>query len=327
MTPTKMLAAQATNIGAVTCVEAPVPSRKPGDILLRTEAASICGSDLHMVGKGWAIREWPAPPGHPGHEAVARVKDPGESGFAEDDLVLTVPHIWNSMCFAQLQSVDAPHLLLLPSDVPIREALMAQQLGTVIFAAKRLPDLAGETCVVMGQGSAGLFWDYVLKRKGAERVIAIEPVSHRRRLGESFGADEPVDCTGAAATKAVMDLTGGIGAGLVVEAVGSTPTLSQAFSLVRDRGRVVLFGLPESEEPVAFDSSTFFKKRADAFTVLGAQDEPGLASFAEALELIAARKIDVRPVVSHTIPIEQVGEAFALAEARTDGVVKVSLSF
>ena len=49
---------------------------------------------------------------------------------------------------------------------------MAQQLGTVIFGAKRLPNLLGQTCVVMGQGSAGLFWNFVLKHLGADRVIA-----------------------------------------------------------------------------------------------------------------------------------------------------------
>ena len=136
-----------------------------------------------------------------------------------------------------------------------------------------------------------------------------------------------IDATGAAATEAVMDLTGGTGADLVVEAVGSTETLSQVFGLVRDEGQVVMFGLPEKAGTVPFDYDAWFRKRASAYTRLGAQDEPGLTSFRQALEWITSGAIDVRPVITHTFPGERIQEAFDLATARTDGVVKVVLEF
>ncbi|MEX0761874.1 MAG: zinc-binding dehydrogenase [Dehalococcoidia bacterium] len=299
----------------------------PGDVLVRTEMASICGSDLHMVGYGWAISNWPAPAGHPGHEAVGTVVESQSDRFVEGNLVLTVPHIWRSMCFAGYQAVDEPHLLKLPAGTPVQHLLMAQQLGTVIFAAKRLPSVEGQTCVVVGQGSAGLFWDCMLKRMGAGRVIVIEPVKSRRDLATRYGADESVDVVGQAATDAVLDLTDGNGADVVIEAVGSTATLNQAFDLVRQDGHVVLFGLPESDEPVPFRFETFFKKRANAFTVLGAQDEAGLTSFKQAVDWITSGHIDVAPVLTHTKSIEQVRDAFELATGRTDGVVKVGLTF
>ena len=322
-----MKAAQAISRGRVECVDALVPERRPGDLLIRTDLASICGSDLHMVGYGWAVDRWPAPPGHPGHEAVGTVVESASDKFKEGDRVLTVPHIWRSMCFAEYQAIDELHVLKLVEDAELSDVLMAQQLGTVIFAAKRLPSVEGKTCVVMGQGSAGLFWDFALRRLGAERVIAIEPVSHRRALGRMYGATDTVLDAGDHATQAILDMTGGQGADLVVEAVGSTPTLSQAFHLVRDQGQVVLFGLPESAQPVPFDFSTFFRKRASAYTVLGAQDEPGLASFAEAVGWITSGQIDVKSVVSHRMPVDEVAEAFRIASAREHGVVKVALTF
>jgi threonine dehydrogenase-like Zn-dependent dehydrogenase len=322
-----MKAAQAIARGRVECVDAPMPACRPGDLLIKTDMASICGSDLHMVGLGWAINAWPAPPGHPGHEAVGTVVESPSKNFKEGDRVLTVPHIWRSMCFAEYQAVDEPHILKLPANADVPQVLMAQQLGTVIFASKRLPPLVGKTCLVLGQGSAGLFWDFMLRRLGAKRVIAVEPVTHRRALGRMFGATDAVDVTGERAVQAVMDLTGGQGADVVVEAVGSTPTLSQAFHFVRDEGLVVLFGLPESVEPVPFDYTTFFRKRANAFTVLGAQDEPGLKSFAAAVDLITSGQIDVRPVVSHRLPVSEVTEAFLMASHREHGVVKVGLTF
>jgi threonine dehydrogenase-like Zn-dependent dehydrogenase len=125
----------------------------------------------------------------------------------------------------------------------------------------------------------------------------------------------------------VHELTNGLGADLVIEAVGSTPTLSQAFHLVRNEGQVVLFGLPESEDPVPFDYSQMFKSRADVFTVLGSQDEPGLSSYQEAIRLISSGEIDVEPLISHRINISGIDHAFEIAGNRTDGAVKVGVTF
>lgn len=321
------VAAQAVEPGRLEVVNAPIPTPGDDDVLIRYEVASICGSDLHIVCMGWNVPEWPLKPGYPGHEGVGVVVESRSDRFQPGDRVLGVPHIWNSFGFAQFQAVDAPHLLQLPKEGDAAHVSMAQQLGTVIFAAKRLPALLGKTAVVMGQGSAGLFWDFVLKRLGIARVITIEPLRHRRELGLKYGADHAVDAVGQAATDAVMDLTAGKGAEVVIEAVGSTPTLSQAFHLVRDEGQVVLFGLPEHSGEVPFDFDTWFRKRAFAFTHLGSQDEPGLVSYKQALQWIMTGQIDPAPIVSHALPGERVQEAFDMAMARGEGVVKVALKF
>ena len=332
-----MRAAQSFGVDDIRFVaDASDPEPFPTDALVKTEMASLCGSDLHMVGKGWQMPDYPAPPGHPGHEGVGIVVEPPErypdgEGIDElepGDLVLTVPHIWYAKCFAEYQAVDAAHTLKMPPGAPVEHVLMTQQLGTVIFATQRLPEsLEGLTCAVLGQGSAGLFWDFVLKRRGASRVIAIEPVDSRRNLSTRYGADETVDVTGDAAKDAVYDLTDGAGADIVIEAVGSTPTLSNAFHLVADEGTCVLFGLPDSNDPQPFDYTEMFKKRANAYSILGAQEEPGLKTFRRALSWIVEGEIDMAPIVTHLLPIEQVTEAFELSESRGDGVVKVALTF
>ncbi len=327
-TKSLMRAAVAVEQGVVRCEEVAVPQTGPGEVLVRTRAASICGSDLHMVNTGWGMHAFPAMSGHPGHEAAGEVVESRSERFAEGDLVLTVPHIWDARCFADYQAVDDAHVLKLDPDVDFDTVTLAQQLGTVVYAAKRLPgSLKGQTCLVVGQGSAGLFWDFVLARLGAERIISIEPLSWRRELGKKYGADETIDVTGESATQAVKDLTGGAGADLVIEAVGSTPTLSQAFHLVREEGLVVLFGLPESEEPVPFDYSQMFKVRADVFTVLGSQDEPGLTSYVEAVRLISSGEIDVGPIISHRINISELDRAFEIPSDRADRAVKIGLTF
>ena len=323
-----MRAAVAVKRGIVRCEEVEIPEAGAGDVLVRTLAASICGSDLHMVNTGWAMHDFPAMSGHPGHEAVGEVVESRSQKFSEGDLVLTTPHIWDSRCFADYQAIDDAHVLKLDPGVDIDSVTLAQQLGTVIFAAKRLPEsLEGQTCLVVGQGSAGLFWDFILTHLGAEKIISIEPLHWRRELGITYGADETIDATGDSATQAVKELTDGLGADLVIEAVGSTPTLSQAFHLVRDEGQVVLFGLPESEEPVPFDYSQMFRCRASAFTVLGSQDEPGLTSYVEAVRTITSGEIDVNPIISHRINIAEIDRAFDIATERVDRAVKIGITF
>ena len=326
--PELMRAAIAVELGVVRCDEVEIPWPKKSEVLVRTRAASICGSDLHMVNTGWAMRAFPAMAGHPGHEAVGEVVESRSKRFTVGDIVLTTPHIWNSRCFADYQVVDDAHVLKLDADVELDKVTIAQQLGTVVYAAKRLPaSLAGQTCLVVGQGSAGLLWDFTLRKLGAEKIISIEPLSWRRELGESYGVDQTIDVTGDAAVANVKDLTNGIGADLVIEAVGTTPTLSQAFHLVRDEGQVVLFGLPESEDPVPFDYSQMFKSRADVFTVLGSQDELGLTSYSEAARLISSGEIDVEPIISHRVNISEIDRAFGLANDRVDGAVKIGITF
>ena len=322
-----MPAALATGLRQVVCDEIPVPGPVPGKVLVETKLASICGSDLHIVYMGWNVHEFPLPHGHPGHEGLGEVVDGEDTEFSAGDLVLTVPNIWGSQTFAGYQLIEPHFLLKLPTDIPESHLLMAQQLGTVVFACRRLPSLLGQTVAVIGQGSVGLFHDFLLRRLGAHRIIAIEPVPARLAAGRAMGVDDAVDVSGRRATEAVLDMTGGQGADVVIEAVGSVDTFNQSLKMVKPLGRVVVFGLPPTMNPVPFDWDTFFRKRIDMHTVFGAQDEPGLSAFQLAVDFIARGEIDMSPFVTHQFPIDQVQEAFDLADSREDGALKVSLTF
>ena len=322
-----MPAALTTGLRQIRCDEIPLPEPEPGKVLVRTKLASICGSDLHIVYMGWNAYEFPLPHGHPGHEGVGVVVDGGATEFTPGELVLTAPSIWGSKTFAEYQLIEPRYLLRLPNDVPEAHLLMAQQLGTVVFGCRRLPPLLGQTVVVIGQGSVGLFHDFMLRRLGAHRIIGIEPVAERLAAGKSMGIDEAIDVTGKRATEAVLDLTNGQGADVVIEGVGSVETLNQALQLARPLGRVAAFGLPSTMERVPFDWDTFFRKRLDIHTVFGAQDELGLPAFQLAVDFITRGEIDMAPFVTHRFPIQEVQRAFDLADSKEDGALKVSLTF
>ena len=90
---------------------------------------------------------------------------------------------------------------------------------------------------------------------------------------------------------------------------------------------MLMFGLPDAEQPVTFDFHRFFRKRLGMTTTFGAQDEPGQVSFRMALDLITRGEIDVSPLVSHKFPIEDIQEAFLTAQERRDNALKVSMTF
>ena len=322
-----MLAIQAMAREDVRVIETPIPTPTDGQALVKMELASICGSDLHIVDYGWLVDEYPLRPGYPGHEGIGTVVDANGTDLQTGDRVLVTPAIWDSLCFAEYQALGGNFLTVLPgaSGQKPEHLLMAQQLGTVIFAAKRLPNLLNQTCVVMGQGSAGLFWNFVLKHLGAERVIAIEPIAHRLDVGSRFGSDHQINDTFSTATRRVVELTGA-GADVVVEAVGTKETHAHALELVRPDGQVVWFGVPQSAETIPFNFDLFFRKRISAYSPLGAQDELELSSFRQALKWIEDGVIDMSEVVTHSFPLARADEAFATARQRQGGAVKIVIT-
>ena len=322
-------AGQLVGPGRMVFVEAPLEALRAGDVLVRSRYASICGSDLHVVHHGIDTEPSLWAPGYPGHEGVGEVVESRAPGFAPGDEVLVVPPVPQSRCFSEWQRVRAGSVLRLEGPLPpLDQVLMAQQLGTVVFAARQQPwDVAGRTVVIIGQGSAGLFWAWWLKRAGAARVVVADRSPSRLGVSPRFGADVVVDAGVDDLTDVVMDLTSGVGADAVVEAVGRRETLLQSVGLCREGGLLCWFGLPDTDDPVPIDFRQFFRRKLTAFSTYGAQTEPGLVSFRVALEFIRRGEIDVRPLLSHLLPVEEIEQAFRLADSCADGVLKVSISF
>ena len=109
-----MRAAQSFGVDDIRYVaDAPDPESLETDAIVKTEMASLCGSDLHMVGKGWQMPEYPAVPGHPGHEGVGIVEEPPQRYPEGEGIDILEPgdlgsdgstHIWYAKCFAEYQA-------------------------------------------------------------------------------------------------------------------------------------------------------------------------------------------------------------------------------
>jgi L-iditol 2-dehydrogenase len=321
-----MKAARWVDAGRVVCQEVPRPSAGDGELLVRTAYTSICGSDLHSVFLNQPPPSVPA--GFPGHESVGEVVESRSPGFEPGDRVLAVPHFPDARCMAEYQALPGSACVRLPGTAPLSHLLMAQQLGTVAYALRGHPvDLIGQDAAVIGQGSAGAFFTFLLKRAGAARVLVSDQSPARLAYSRQLGADLAVDAGAADFRSAVLEATGGRGAGLVVEAVGSRETFPLSLDLAADGATVVWFGLPEGTGDYPFSYPDFFRRRLTAYSTFGAQGEPGLESFRHAVRLISDGAIDVAPLLSHVLPIDQVEEAFRIAHERTGNALKVSVSF
>ena len=314
--------------GAIECIEAPTPEPAPGQVLVKTVCASLCGSDLHYVFMPLLDQPFPSRRGFPGHEGVGEVVESRAPGFTPGQAVLTVPDIHHAGCFADYQVLGPEFLIPLDTAMARERLVLAQPLGTVIYSLKRfLPAEVPETVVVLGQGGIGLFFTWMLKHRGVARVIASEPLAERRVLARRFGADAALDPARESVVDAVRDLTAGQGAPLVIEAAGTDETRVQAIELVALDGRVGIFGLPEADQMASFPMHQFFRKRITMMSTYGAQGEAGHASFRESLDLGTSGRIDVAPLISHRLPLERIDETFRIAQAREEGVVKAVVTF
>jgi L-iditol 2-dehydrogenase len=321
-----MKAARWVGLGRVACEDVPVPPVADGQVLVRTAYASICGSDLHSV--FLEAPGQPQEPGYPGHESVGEVVESRCPGFEPGMSVLTVPHAIDGRCLAEYQAIPGAFCIRLPDTAPLSHLLMAQQLGTVVYALRTHPfDLIGKDAAVIGQGSAGAFFTFLLKRAGAARVLVSDKSPARLAYSAKLGADLTVDANDVDFTRAVHEATGGRGADLVVEAVGSRETFPLSLDLAAPGATLVWFGLPEGPGNYPFEFRAFFRRGLTAFSNFGAQGEPGLHSFRYAVRLITEGAIDVSPLLSHMLPIGRVDEAFHIAHDRTDNALKVSIEF
>ncbi len=326
-----MRAARMVEIGRMECEEIEVPPLGDGQVMVKSHMGSICGSDLHVVMMGAGLGfPTPCPHGYPSHEGIGTIIESKVPGLEIGTDVLTFTNPVVGECFNEYQRVGGTFCAPVPdTELPLANLLMAQQLGTVIFARRQRPrDVLGETVVVVGQGSAGLFWTYLLKRAGAERIIVSDLSDARLAVSARYGADVCVNASRDSLYEVVQDLTGGVGADYVVEAVGRSETFLESVNLARIDGELMWFGLPEVDGQIDVRFDKFFRKRLTASSTYGAQEEPGSVSFREALRLIAGGEIDVSPLLSHVFSVEDVNAAMHLAHEPHDaGALKVSINF
>jgi threonine dehydrogenase-like Zn-dependent dehydrogenase len=308
---------------------------QPADAVIRLAATCVCGSDL------WPYRGI-EPVGRPspmGHEYAGVVEEAGSevttikpgqfvvgSFFASDNTCEICRAGYQSSCIhrepmgalgtqAELARIPLADGTLVatpevPSDDLVPSLLAASDvLGTGWFGAVAADVQPGKTVAVVGDGAVGLLAVLAANQLGAERIIAMSRHESRQKLALEFGATDIVTERGDEGVTAVKDLTGGLGAHSVIEAVGTQESMMQAIRSARPGGHVGYVGVAHDVELPG--QELFF-----SHVHLHGGPAPVRRFLPELIELIWNRQIDPGQVFDLTLSLDQAAEGYRAMDER-----------
>ena len=322
--------------------EVPVPACASGELLLKVLRAGVCGTDLHIV-------EWDRwsqgrlrPPVTLGHEFVGEIveRGAGVTEFSVGERVSCESHIVCNHClacrtgnahvcentrilgvdvnggFAEYVAVPAVNAWRAPANVPIEVAAVMEPCGNAVHTAFAGP-LAGCTIAVTGCGPIGLFAIGVARAAGASAVYASDVSPYRLELATRMHADAVIDVSKEAFPERVQALTGGRGLDGVLEMSGSPAAMRDGLAALRNGGRLSLLGLPKEPFELDWNRLVIFK----GVTVDGIIGRRMYDTWYQIDNLLRSGRLDLRPAITHVMPMERFDEAIGLLRSGSAGEV------
>jgi len=320
-----LFAAQITGPGRIELVDVPEPPFVPASdgtkqILFQPDLTCLCGSDLPYFLR---TEEQPNPElGHSLHEMIGTVAATDGKRFRVGDRVLCVPH--NQQGFFERYASSEDRAIPLDRRVPEECALLAQPLGTAIYALKKLPTVLDKDVVIVGQGPMGQLFCGALRNLGAREIIAIDLLESRLKNSPRMGATATVCNATEDPIAAVKRITDGRMAEIVIEAVGHhDQALNLCIDLCQHSGRILYFGVPPEYLDRIRWRDLFFKN----ITLHTSVNPDFRRDFPLAMRWIGEGRIDVSKVITHRYKLDQIQKAFETFRDRTDGALKVLVEF
>ena len=347
--PNTMRAVVLTGPNAHEIREVPTPRPGPMEVLCRVHSVAICGTDLHIY-EGKFPGRWPR--GYPfihGHEWSGTVVEVGpgadQLGWKVGDRVAGTSHAgcgYCRMCTTgrynlcenygkepihhqyghYSQGADAEYVVhsiksvfKLPDAMELPLGAMVDTASIALHSVKRPGINPGDVVVVVGVGPMGLLTADCAYALGAGRVVvtgAGARLGKAREMGfatVNYREEEPVE--------AVRRLTDGKGAHVAIDTGGTVDSIRQAVDVVRKGGRVAFTGVP-TEGAAALPMQKIVLEEIDLFGV-----RANRGTMEEVIPLIMTGRVRVKPLVTHTFPLERYGEALRTFAERVDGALKV----
>lgn len=324
----KMKAAVFESEGNLVLKDVPVPSiGKDDELIIRVESASICGTDVHILG---------VPPGFIapkgiilGHELAGIIEKvgPGVGDLKVGDRVVINPNDYDCTCkfcktnmpnqcenlyalgvkvdggFSKYCKVSSKVCHKIGIEVSPDEAAFAEPLACVINGTEKVRLQPGESVLVLGAGPIGMLYLKLFKMGGASKVIISEISEYRRKLAKENGADLIIDPSSEDLENIVLKETNG-GADIVVDAIGTQ--LDTATRLAGKNGKILLMGVNEKAQPKISQSQITFKELQIIGTWLAN------ATFPKAVQLIESGELNLKKLITHCLPLEEIHKGIDL---------------
>jgi L-iditol 2-dehydrogenase len=318
--------------------ERPRPVAGPGEMVIRIETSGICGSD---------VMEWYRVPKAPtvlGHEFAGRVEEigTGVTRFHVGERVMATHHVPCNACrycltgresvcdtlrrttidpggfseYARLPALNVDRgTFSLPEEVGNEEATFVEPLACAVRGQRIARMGAGWSLAVLGSGVAGILHIQLARARGARRIFATDVHPFRLEAARRMGADRVLDAR-EDVPEGIRKENGGRLADLVVVCTGAIPAITQAFRCVDRGGTILLYAPPAPGVTLPVPLHDLWK---DGITLVHSYAAPP-ADLLTALDLIAARRVEVARLVTHRFGLTEVGEAFRIVAAGADSL-------
>ena len=320
--------------------ELEVPQPGPGEILVRVQSASVCGTDVHIERwDPWAEENFGPPPMIFGHEMAGVVvgHGPGAGRVAIGETVAAETHIVDWTCYQcrtgrahvcqalRILGVHVPGSFAQYAVIPevnawVYEGLafdiaaLQEPLGNAVHACF-VEEVAGQTAAVLGCGPIGLMAIAVLKMAGARSVFATDINPERMEMATRMGADLVLDARGDVAGRLRAE-TDGNGVDVVLEMSGAEAALHQGLAIVANGGRVSLLGTHSMPVTLDLSQEVIFK----GIRMYGITGRRLFETWYRTTALLE-EGLDLRPIITHRLPLSEYAKAFDLVASGHAGKI------
>jgi len=308
------------------------PEPGPGDVLIKVKVATTCGTDVKSIIRGRPGDTFPRLLGH--GEASGVVEEVGKevTSFHVGQRVVahnSAPCFTCRMCLKGLYSlcedffyvkgayqeyqlipsrIVKVNMFEIPDNITFEEAAQLEPFSCAVYGAADSNIKLGDNVVIIGDGAQGLYFVILAKLYGAAKVIVSGHHDFRLNIAKKLGADELINEHKENAEEKVKELTGGYGADVVITAAGTPSAWEQAVRMVARGGIINQYG---GCAPGTTFTVPTGRIHYDMITVKGTFHTTPYHVH-KAWELIKSRKADLRPIVTHRIPLDDVKDAFDL---------------
>jgi 2-desacetyl-2-hydroxyethyl bacteriochlorophyllide A dehydrogenase len=319
-----------TEPGKIEFRERTLPPFGPRDVLIKVRASCICGGDLHLYRGKHPLAPLPMAIGH---EISGEVIDRGRdvSKISLGDRVAVEPVITCGACpfclrgeyhlclnigyqYSSGQGGFAPYFIALenwvhrlPDAISYEEGALLEPLAVAVHATRKASIELGQSAAIFGAGGIGLFLLQTAMAAGCGKTFIVDLLEHRLRTAQSLGAHRAIDASRGDPLEEIFSETEGLGVDRSFEAVGLEKTLQQSAQCLKKGGISVLIGLFEDPRDVHFPVNLFVQREIQ---IRGSRGY--CWDFQRAIELVKTGKVDLKPLISHRLPLSELPRAFEI---------------
>lgn len=318
---------------------------KGNEVKIKTVVTGICGSEVHAFHGTHPFR---IPPVVSGHEVAGIIVEVGSevTKFKVGDRVTVEPHYGCGTCemcekglynicpeklvlgskgwigsFGEYFVVPEQTVIKLPDNLSFEEGALIEPVAVGMHAVKLSSLGVGDTTAIIGTGPIGLGVMLSAKLAGASKIIMTDALDYNLKIAQEMGCKDTINITKENARQKVSVLTGGKGVDVTFIAFGSESTFADALHITKRGGTIVEIAIMSAPVRITVSILQLNEKKLIGSNMYTRRD------FEIVIDAIANGKINVKPLISKVMPIEDVKKAMEIVDKKTENVIKVLLSF